>query len=65
MKRVTYPTEDGGAIHEYTKKKEIAATAATAATADTEDETIIRVKLGSNVDFVRMESICISRKERD
>lgn len=62
MKRVTYPTEDGGAIHEYTKKKEIAATAATA---DTDDETIIRVKLGSNVDFVRMESICISRKERD
>ena len=61
MKRVTYPTEDGGAIHEYTKKKDAAATADTSA----DDETIIRVKLGSNVDFVRMESICISRKERD
>lgn len=60
MKRVTYPTDDGGAIHEYTKKRDAASTADTAA-----DETIIRVKLGSNVDFVRMESICISRKERD
>lgn len=60
MKKVTYPTDDGGAIHEYTKKKDAAATADTSA-----DETIIRVKLGSNVDFVRMESICISRKERE
>ena len=60
MKRVTYPTEDGGAINEYSKKKD-AVTAAESA----DDETIIRVKLGSNVDFVRMESICINRKERD
>lgn len=59
MKRVTYPTEDGGAIHEYTKKKEVQ----TAESAD--DETVITVRLGSNVDFVRIESICISRKERD
>lgn len=60
MKRVTYPTDDGGAIHEYTKKKDAAATADTSS-----DETIIRVKLANNVDFVRMESICISRKERN
>lgn len=60
MKKVTYPTDDGGAIHEYTKKRDAAVTADTSS-----DETIITVKLGNNVDFVRIESICISRKERE
>lgn len=60
MKR-TYPTDDGGAIHEYTKHNNIKVKAEESA----DDETVIRVRLGNNVDFVRIENICISRKERD